>query len=193
MSFKYDADEIVVECNSSGNNQIYYLPLDIVHRGRWDDGRVQITTNRGGEAVKAGTIIPGIHLALSVSKRRFRVRDPIHESRELQRLLLKINGQPEDTKINFDQVEVLKKDMPDDDLATHWHWMKRLVDIGQATIVQGKFGDKRPKGRVLVNRSPSSRNFPYDRNTKFGEPRFEDEFNHLLGRNQPQEAVDGSK
>ncbi len=189
MSFKYDADEIVVECNSSGNNQIYYLPLDIVYRGQWDDGRVQIAAMRGGESVKAGAIIPGVHFALSVSKRRFRVHDPIRENRELQRLLLKINGQPEDTKINFDQVEVLKKELPDDDLANHWHWMKRLVDIGHATIVQGKFGDKRPVGRVTVNNSPSSRNNPYQKDRRQGEPRFEDEFDHHLGRNKPQEAV----
>lgn len=198
-----DRDDIVIEFDErkptvnphrkkdevweSRNRTIFYHPLQQKMRGAFIPGRTPHDTARySGSGRVAPPELPGMMLALNVRLRRLRVIEPIvhmlDQDKLTAELLASQNMQPTDG-VEFNR-EGVRESLSDNQLATHWYWMKRHVDGQTATLVQGEFGE-RPNGRVIIH--AGYKGPPYDPKTRTGIPRFQDEVDHFIGRS---EAVD---
>lgn len=144
---------IEIEIDGKNNNNVMFLPLQRVIRGRFDMDRL---ADRGGEGFGSmesklgGRVIPGQRLGIDLDRCEGYVHEPLRDPdhwRLREAIEKKLNMRLEDPLVKSENVHV----------PTWLYWMKRLVDGGMAKVVKGVLPEKidgEPKRQFFFRGKP---------------------------------------
>lgn len=161
--------EIIIEFCAEHNNNFLFVPTQRVHRGRYDRHKLPAgTTSRRMGAMKIDGW-PGMYACLDVESHHARIIDPLNLP-QYEGQIEKISAVMRSANLAKGATEVIADEDRDyprltpGGVKTWVFWMRRFVQDGQATLIQGKFPseaavDKWP-GRTLVNPMEMSHGVP---------------------------------
>lgn len=133
----FDFQKAIIEVGDDRNRQIQFPPSKQILRGKWT---IQGMGHAEGAQRGFGRMppIPGMRVELDPKNKRARVFDPLGLS-DMANVLAEANAV---VKAAFShemrpQDESVFPSMSQDQLASWAYWMRRLVDDGKATMVEG--------------------------------------------------------
>ncbi len=166
---------LVVEIGNDHNDMIMFDPLQKWLRGRWQKSGLSPGERSTSHDPRQVPDLPGLHVEVDANGHEARVFDPLSQDGHRETManlnaLLKKRNQPETQPMDTQDF----RGMSDEQIASWVYHLRRLVDKGDATVVQGDI-TKQPKGRIKQC---------YFQPGHLGEPVYKDEFEarESLGR-----------
>lgn len=150
------ANEIIIEIDAPHNANVVFHPIQSVLRGRWLDTRIPSGHGSRNTQIRDIKDVPGMRIALDVQAKKARVFDPLGEQ-QYRQLCLDIRTKWQTSAgvqpliaAPVEPIPEKEFNLTQEQVATWWHWMKRLCAQGDARHVSGTWGTQ-PKGRIKVN------------------------------------------
>lgn len=180
------SDEIVIEIRAPKNEDVMFEPMRSKLRSAWRRAGLPAGSTSRSAHLLSLPDLPGMRVCLTPSQRVGKVVDPLGFD-ENQTLLLEANAVfrnlPSHRKDQHPAPDRVYTKLTQDDVATWFYWMKRLVDKGEAVVVSGSLDRKPPEGRIRVGGFDS-------RHTA---PRYKDQWDRIKAGENVDEVVRSGK
>ncbi len=130
---------VTVEVVAESNRNVMFHPLAKVIRGRWDHHDLA-AGDQSERGLREMPVIPGLEITVSHEDRHLRVEDPLARPENIP-LLQRVNAVWQhisrgNQQITFAPMDV-RQDPTDDEIATWYYWVMRLVQGKQARVIRG--------------------------------------------------------